>query len=278
MKKTFFFAIPVILILVSILVFRNGSSPENNQPPKKLYISLGDSVPAGLGLFTASDSSACDRTNESYPNVLAQKKDYEVRNIACSGATIQNGILGPQNVNQLDVPAQISQLDSNEKPALLTLTVGANDVGWIEPIINCFTSACGTPEQTQEITTRIEQLKVDLSEVLERINQLYTQNPPKTLVTGYYQLFSDSATDCLIYDSVTDTERVWLDNRLEDINTAIKQTTANYNYVTYASLDFSEHTLCSDNPWVQGISESAPFHPTEDGQKAIAGTLASYLD
>jgi len=34
--------------------------------------------------------------------------------------------------------------------------------------------------------------------------------------------------------------------------------------------DFAGHQLCTPQPYVQGLNDAAPFHPTAAGQLAIA--------
>ncbi|GAA4381185.1 SGNH/GDSL hydrolase family protein [Agromyces bauzanensis] len=83
-------------------------------PPAK-YVSLGDSYAAGQGAGIPLD--ACFRSTAAYPVLLdAEPRTNLLRQAACSGATIA------------DVSAtQLSRV--NRGTTLVTVTVGANDVG-----------------------------------------------------------------------------------------------------------------------------------------------------
>src|SRR5499427_200693 len=61
---------------------------------------IGDSTAAGAGLAPVSGASstarACGRSSDSYAEDLSATNDWQVLNLACDGATISNGLLGPQ--------------------------------------------------------------------------------------------------------------------------------------------------------------------------------------
>jgi hypothetical protein len=40
---------------------------------------------------------------------------------------------------------------------------------------------------------------------------------------------------------------------------------------------FAGHALCDDQPWVQGLSDRYPFHPTAAGEVAIAAAQLPQL-
>src|SRR5664279_739996 len=119
--------ITVVVAAMLIYVISNMTTPITvSTLPQKTYIALGDSVAAGIGLEDNSDSSACDRTNQSYPNVIASQLGYNLKNFACNHATILAGITGEQNVNNLMIASQLQQLFDLPKPNLATITIGAN--------------------------------------------------------------------------------------------------------------------------------------------------------
>jgi hypothetical protein len=123
----------------------------------------------------------------------------------------------------------------------------------------------------------------------------------KVLVTNYYDPFpasvSSSCVDTAGYGltvdypfiGLTGNELTWLKNDLIDLNSSIANEVA-YANTNYTNLDvylvdisgaMAGHEFCTSSPWVfgpsirfpaggAGPSESpAPFHPTQDGQRAI---------
>jgi lysophospholipase L1-like esterase len=106
----------VVIALVALLF--GVAAPASAAPPTtqvQKYVALGDSYAAGQGASTPLDS--CLRSTAAYPVLLdAEPRINLLRTAACSGATIT------------DVASfQISQV--NRGTTLVTLTVGANDLG-----------------------------------------------------------------------------------------------------------------------------------------------------
>ena len=90
-----------LLIIVALLVLGAGGfitfRIQNKKTPpvsvlQKTYVALGDSVAAGVGLETASDTTACYRYKEGYPQVLADSLTLRLTNLSCSGASIDAGL------------------------------------------------------------------------------------------------------------------------------------------------------------------------------------------
>ena len=107
---------PALLRQVNSLNQLVGSSPPpqvhvmGRPLPEVQAVVLGDSTAAGEGLPVATSSSrlsrACGRSQDSYAQDLAAVNGWQVLNLACSGASIADGLLGPQFRNdRLDSPA-----------------------------------------------------------------------------------------------------------------------------------------------------------------------------
>lgn len=244
---------------------------------KKSYVALGDSVSAGVGLFTNSDSSACDRTDESYPIVLAKKLEYEVINISCSGATLPEGITGKQTVNGLQVASQVDQLfEKTPTPDVITMTIGANDAGWVNALASCYTTTCGSASDTEKIDQAIQLVSANLSTALRRIKDHFNEKQPRLVVTGYYTVISAAAacSDTLGIDAQ---EVVWLNTQLAKLNANIRTSVGDFDFATFMPIDFTGHELCTTQTWLQGLQDRKPYHPNEEGQKAIASQLEPIL-
>ena len=269
--KVGIFAILITCLVCAALFLRSNKDDEPSKiVAKKSYVALGDSVSAGIGLPSASDSSACNRTDESYPFVLAKSLNYSLTNVSCSGATIAAGISGKQDVNKLLVDSQLDQLFAMQKPDVITLTVGANDAGWLDILTKCYTAVCGTTEDTNAITAKLTTLTQNISTVLNTISTHYNNSGPKIVVTGYYLPVSTTET-CADTTGITTTEATWIANMLGQLNNAIQA--AATSTATYVPINFTNHELCSQESWVQGLQERAPFHPNELGQKNIANSI-----
>ena len=70
----------LILALVIGAIFTFRPKPKTNSVEIKnngTYYALGDSIAAGDGLSNYSDTSACNRSNLSYPVVTSKKTTFE---------------------------------------------------------------------------------------------------------------------------------------------------------------------------------------------------------
>ncbi|KAF2415222.1 hypothetical protein B1729_00755 [Microbacterium sp. B35-04] len=92
------------------------------------HVALGDSIAAGQGGGAPLDE--CVRTDGGYAAQLDEEPKFNLlRNAACSGATIA------------DTMSQLSQL--NRGTTVVTLTVGANDLGLDQVYATCSIAAAG---------------------------------------------------------------------------------------------------------------------------------------
>lgn len=272
MKKLLILAAVVVVVILVFASIANNhkSKPTNSVSYKGSYVAMGDSVAAGVGLETYSDSSACDRTNQSYPNLVASGLNFKLSSFACSGASVESGILGKQDVNNLMVSPQLNQLFASTRPKLITLTVGANDTHWTDFLTKCTTGTCGTPEDTAAVGILLTSFSSNLNSVMQSIANHYGSSVPHVIVTGYYQFYPANSASCRDLTGVDPSEQAWARQQVVNLNNAISSVTANYSYARFASVDFSGHELCTPQPWVQGIDAQAPYHPTDAGQADYA--------
>ncbi len=236
------------------------------------YVALGDSVAAGVGLKTDSDPSACNRTDQAYPHQIADTLHYKLTNLACSGATLPEGILGQQDVNQLKTASQLDQLFALPKPTVITMTIGANDAQWTTVFAKCYTGVCGSATDTTEVKQRLAVVGTNLQKALTQIQQHYGAAVPQMIVTGYHQVFPTTTpiAGCTDLTGVDPAELAWGRQQQSAIDDTIQSTVKGFAFAKYAAISFGGHELCTTDSWVQGLSDKQPYHPTEAGQTAFA--------
>ena len=268
------YRIILLLMAIAIAVFLLFPSSKNKQvmitPPG--YAAIGDSVAAGLGLESSSDSSACGRTDESYPNLVAKSLSMQLYNYACSGATVSVGISGQQTVNNLPLPSQIDQLHKGIKPKLITITIGANDVEWTSILARCVATTCGTESDTADIDTKLMSLKNNLQSALKQIRTTYKEDTPMIILTGYYRIFPES-DGCNTIAGIDSAEQHWWNEQGDKLDITLADASSGDNSIIYTPVSFSGHDICSQNSWIQSVEDSALFHPNDQGQKIIAETI-----
>ena len=272
----------IVLVIVALVGLSAALLPAKNssvrEAPVQSYTALGDSVAAGVGLTPDSDSSACDRTDQSYPHQLAATLHYKLSSHACSGATFAAGIIGSQEVNKLALPTQIKQLYNDPKPALITLTVGANDIEWTKFLANCYASVCGSDADTATVSAKLTLIGDNLRATLDQIHSHYAPaTPPLVLVTGYHQVFPSGTANCSDLTNIDPSELAWGRKLQSNLNESLSAAVAGSSFAHFVAIDFGGHELCTATPWVQGLNDKQPYHPTELGQRAFAEQLAATI-
>lgn len=248
-------------------------APKAGGKQSKVYAALGDSVAAGIGLKTPSDTDTrCGRTKQAYANSIARKHRLELAHIACSGATVGD-LFTKQSVSGPNIAPQLDAAFAKGTPRLITITAGANDAHWSEFVKKCYAMACGTSADTKAANAFLSVLQYKLYYMFYSIQARSSGTPPPVVLTGYYNPLSNACTST----SLTASEITWLSAEAKALNATIRNATKQFSFATYVPVDFSGHDICSASPWVQGPTAPAPFHPTASGQKAIARAIESVL-
>lgn len=233
---------------------------------QKTYASLGDSVAAGLGLG-GTPTDPCGRSAAAYSSTVASALQMRVANYACSGATAGD-LVTQQHVSGPNPSAQLTQAFRNGTPDLITITAGANDAHWADFIKACYASNCATNANTQLANAFLVGLQAKLYVALSSIYARSYGVPPQVVLTGYYQAFSDQCA--AVQTDITPQELMWLHDETIALNQTIQQVAAHFSFAKFAPVDFTGHDICSADSWIQRPGEAASFHPTVQGQQAIA--------
>ena len=211
---------------------------------------------------------ACGRSSQSYAADLAAVNNWNVLNLACSGATIQNGLLGVQLLGSGQVaPAQLAEAEQATHAKVIIVSVGADDVEWsimtrlcvASTVCNDKVSTAYFDELLNAFTRSYYQLLGDLADL---------PGTPAVLVNEYYSPFGPNIGCLTRYGLTPAKERVLL-ARLGQLNTVLAEGAQVFGFGV-ADPPFTGHQLCSGDPWVQGPGDPAPLHPTATGELAIA--------
>lgn len=248
-------------------------------PSNGVYAALGDSVAAGAGLpamgGASAEDMACGRSSAAYPHVISNTLGLHLAHIACGGA-LASDLYGSQTVGSTSLAPQIDAAFANGTPKLITLTVGANDLGWSAAVSQCYHGGdCGTATQTAMLTAARVYMQLKLGWALWQIDQKSNFHMPQVVITSYFAPFNTSADapTCADNAGLTTAKMQWLNDQESMLDQAIQTVTLVSHMAQYAHVNFAGHELCSAKPWIQGLQEKAPFHPTAEGQQAIAKTI-----
>jgi len=233
---------------------------------------IGDSTAAAVGNPVAGNASAldraCGRSSQAYAADLAAVNDWNVLNLACSGATIQNGLLGVQLLGDGQLaPAQLDEAQRATHAKVIIVSVGADDVEWSIMTRLCVASAvCNDKVSTAYFDELLNAFTRSYYQLLGDLADL--PGTPAVLVNEYYSPFGPNIGCLTRYGLTPAKERVLL-ARLGQLNTVLAEGAQVFGFGV-ADPPFTGHQLCSGDPWVQGPGDPAPLHPTAAGELAIA--------
>jgi lysophospholipase L1-like esterase len=255
------------------LVGRNEDAPIAAAPGPALTgvqaVVLGDSTAAGLGDAPLADPTpldeACGRSADAYAVHLADVNRWNVRNLACSGATIRSGVLGSQTAGDRTIPAQLAVAKRATGATAIVVSVGANDLRWAPMIRLCAAfNECDDKASTLYYQRSLELFARDYYVLLRQLAGL--PNHPRVVINLYYAPF-EATDDCVT--GLTPAKISVLLDRLAGLNAVLEEGAKTFEFLV-ATPDFSGHGACSDQPYVQGLTDPAPFHPNATGELVIA--------
>ncbi len=208
----------------------------------------------------------------------------------------------PQEVEGPDGPVQLPPQMAVVRslplaPATVTVTVGANDVGYNTVLDACLRqpgSGPGGPcaAQAPRVVQALENLYENLIQLFADIHAL--PGTQRILATGYYDPIPEDLSNIgealvcgpigvFIRNAQLDGDHAYMHVYLTLLNGTIAQAaaTSNVRYVDITRV-FDGHRFCSDVPWavppsVATAADGSAFHPTALGQEAIAQALARAL-
>ena len=232
---------------------------------------IGDSTAAGLGLpglaHPGQLDRACHRSKDAYAADLAAVNHWHVLNLACSGATIPAGLLGPQKLSKVTAPAQLSEAMKATHASVVIVSIGANDVGWSGLVRLCaVASKCDNSASTAYFQQQLAAFSAHYYQLLGQLAGLPSR--PRILVNLYYDPF-DTGRSCLKAKGLTVAKEKSLLGMLHALNMVLAKGAQAASQISVQP-DFTGHALCDPGPYVQGAKDPAPFHPTAAGQLAIA--------
>jgi len=222
--------------------------------------------------------------------------------VANSGASIAQGLLGPMTSigdSSVKLPAEIAevkQIIGNRHIDVLTLSVGANDVGFVAQVENLIenTASFGLYPSLatiqSEVTTALKSLPTQYAQLGKAIKGL---QPTKVIMTNYPDITHDQTGAPAAITSPVGTTLVSLADSqfaskqiLQPLDAAV-MTAARVNHWTLAdtSAAFNTHGYPSTTTFIRQLEESlvmqgnvsGTFHPNATGEATVAGRiLATY--
>jgi len=249
-------------------------SPANRRPqPGIQEVVIGDSTAAGAGLpqvgHPSEADNACGRSSQSYAVDLASVNGWRALNLACNSATIAHGLLGPQPQGGLQIAPQIDSLTQVQNPTVVIVSVGADDLQWSAILAICAaTTQCDSRASNAYFQQKLAQFSTAYLQLLIQLGNL--PGHPRVIINRYYDPFGSNVS-CITHRGLTAAKVATIKTWLAALNQVLAKGAVQSGFLS-PQPSFAGHTLCSPQPYVQGLADVAPFHPTAEGQLAIALT------
>lgn len=289
-----------------------------------LIVGLGDSNGSGEGTPDVVGgqlwaNQRCDRSANSFESQAATEIEQNSQatvtfvHLACSGASIQHGIIGPyRGINDpggAPLPSQVSNMQSlvgTRKVDAVVVSIGINDFGF-GSIVSFCVQQDNCPAQsyptgsTQTLDQYVHSTLLQLPRLYNKMAaRLSAARVPrgKVFITQYFDPTHDASgtgyCDPLIGNplgatgSFTSAEAKWASTRLlAPLNAAIARAARvhHWNLVSGAAQGFQPHGYCSPDTWIVQVSGSklsqgdlnGGLHANLAGNRFDAGLVVAKL-
>lgn len=252
--------VSAVAVVVGVLV------PAASAAAAPQYVALGDSYSSGVGTRVFyEESGECDRSPDAYGPKIAAAKGYTLSFQACSGAKTGEVI-----------SKQLGTLSSTT--SLVTITIGGNDAGFSNVILNCalYYFTCGSA--ISEADTYIKNTLPGLLETTYKDIRAKATTA-KVIVLGYPKLFTAEGKTCNVNFLTSGNEKK-MNESAQLLDSVIKGRVeaAKFTFVNPTSA-FLSHEVCSSSEWLNGQSDplSESYHPNVSGQAEFTSLVEAAI-
>jgi lysophospholipase L1-like esterase len=252
------------------------------------YVALGDSFAAGPLIPLQIPPLGCLKSNNDYPHVVQRRLGFaEFRDMTCSGAETED-MTQPQNVWPRPNQPQFSALTPDT--ALVTLTIGGNDIGFAEIVNECAIRSPQRPHGAacrdyyhsggrDELAERIEEAAPDVDAALAAIGELAPR--ARVLLVGYPAILPDTGPGCFPVVPFSPGDVAYLRETEKRLNgmLAARAEAAGVEFVDTYSPSIG-HDVCQlpGVKWIEGLVPTAPAAPVHPNALGMAGMSAAVVE
>jgi lysophospholipase L1-like esterase len=232
---------------------------------------IGDSTAAGAGNplveHPTAEDSACRRSRDSYAADIAAVNGTAVVNLACTNASIEEGLFGSEVINGAVVTSQLATLEQMHGVKIVVVSIGANEMHWTQLMELCLAAPqCDDSASAAWFSQALDSFTVDYYDLLQRLAAL--PGLPRVIVNEYFDPLPAEPA-CTGQPAITAAKSAVLTSRLATFNTVLADGAASFGFDAVAPT-FAGHELCTSQSFVQRLDDAAPLHPTAAGEIAIA--------
>ncbi len=281
----------LVAVAVAAAACGGSGSGAPATPVPHTYVALGDSYSAGPAIptqlgpgTTPSAPTACRRSSEDYPSLVAHALDLTLRDVSCAVATTADltGSQGP------GIPDQLSAL--NPSTSVVSVGIGGNDLGFTKIAAECASltpwgvtlvgwtcQAHFTAGGTDQLAATTEDVGTKVAAVLADIRTLAPH--ARVFVIGYPDIAPPTGTGCWPLLPFSTSDLVYLRGVEAGLNATLSKEAADAHdvYVDTATPS-AAHNACTSEAtrWVEPIIPAQgtyPLHPSEVGMEGMAHAL-----
>jgi lysophospholipase L1-like esterase len=247
-------ALTVVALLATLFGAASASAASANASGGA-YAALGDSYSSGYGASSTYIDSTCDTSTAAYGYLYAQATSPSSFDFAACAGAVTTDVID----NQLG--------GLNSSTALVSMTIGGNDVGFSNVMQTCLLSSdatCLSAVATAESTAQ-NQLPAKLDTTYSDIRQAAPN--AHVVILGYPEFYDRGQSSCS--DTMDATKRTALDNGSDLLDNVIQTEVAKYSGFTYEDVRsrFAGHEICDSTPWINNWYDfGGAYHPSAAGQ------------
>jgi lysophospholipase L1-like esterase len=265
-----------LLALVLAAVMAAGAWAAN-------YAALGDSYAAGPLIPNPTLPLGCLKSDRNYPHLAAPGIGLTLRDATCSGAKTTD-MTNPQNVEPDGPnPPQLNSVDSTT--AVVSLTIGGNDIGFSEVAQSCITvNPFSHPCLDKYDSGGVDQLKARIEATAPKVAAVLAgikaRSPSARIyVVNYPAIFPETGYGCWPQMPLGFQDVPYLRSTEQRLNAmlATQAAAAGATLVNWYGASIG-HDACkgSSTRWVEPLvpgNAAAPIHPNATGMQGGANAL-----
>ena len=260
--------------------------------PPAQYVALGDSYASGPVIAPQlGDPAGCLRSARNYPHLVAQALGLALTDATCGGATTSD-MTGAETIAGGQYGPQINAI--GRRAAVVTVTVGGDDLGFSDLIKNCLaltpfgpTSVGLTcrdhydPDGNDQLTALLAGAASRLATTLQRIHQMAYR--ARIFVVGYPAILPATGDGCWPVMPFTLTDANYLRSTELSLNAMLAQV-AGANRAAYVDTytPSESHNACQSagQRWIEPViptQPAAPVHPNAAGEAGLAAIVTQAI-
>jgi len=247
------------------------------------YAALGDSYAAGPLIPNPTLPLGCLKSDHNYPHLAAPSIGLSLRDATCSGATTAD-MTNPQNVEPDGPnPPQLNSVDSTT--AVVSLTIGGNDIGFSSVAQSCITlNPFSHPCLDKYDAGGVDQLKARIEATAPKVAAVLagikSRAPSARIyVVNYPAIFPETGYGCWPQMPIGFSDVPYLRSTEQRLNSmlATQAAAAGATLVSWYNASIG-HDACkgSSTRWVEPLVPgelAAPIHPNQAGMTGAANAL-----